>query len=228
MKKAILFDLDGTLWDSGETVLPAWNRVLAETGVRPPVTMDELNSFMGLGPQDLADKFLPMLDDPAERLALFTRCFDAEVVAIRKEGARLYEGVTEMLETLKARGCFLAVVSNCKDGYIQAFLDYYRLHHLFTDFESAGATGLTKGENIALVLERNGFSAADALYVGDTVWDMEASAKAGVDFLHAAYGFGGALEGIPAVNCPGDIPAMVFSRGKNSPTPIINPIGECL
>ncbi|MBQ8288203.1 MAG: HAD family hydrolase [Clostridia bacterium] len=211
MKKAILFDLDGTLWDSGETVLPAWNRVLAEVGVRPPVIMDELNSFMGLGPQDLADKFLPMLSDPAERLALFTRCFDAEVEAIRKEGARLYEGVIEMLHALKVQGCFLAVVSNCKDGYIQAFLDYYCLHEIFTDFESAGATGLTKGENIALVLSRNGFAAEDALYVGDTVWDMEASMKAGVDFLHAAYGFGSVPEGMPAVSSPREIPAKVWS-----------------
>ncbi|MBQ8382564.1 MAG: HAD family hydrolase [Clostridia bacterium] len=209
MKKAILFDLDGTLWDSGETVLPAWNRVLAEVNVRPPVTMDELNSFMGLGPQDLADKFLPTLSDPAERLALFTRCFDAEVEAIRAEGARLYEGVVEMLAALKERGCFLAVVSNCKDGYIQAFLDYYRLHEIFTDFESAGATGLTKGENIALVLSRNGFTTEEALYVGDTAWDMEASQKAGVDFLHAAYGFGSVPEGVPAVGCPCEILARV-------------------
>lgn len=209
MKKAILFDLDGTLWDSGDTVLPAWNRVLAEVQVRPLLTKEELDSFMGLGPQDLADKFLPMLDSPKERLTLFTRCFDAEVEAIRKNGARLYDGVLEMLTALKERGCFLAVVSNCKDGYIQAFLDYYELHHLFPDFESAGATGLTKGENIALVLSRNGFSTEEALYVGDTVWDMDASMRAGVDFLHAAYGFGSVPEGTPAVSCPGEIPEKV-------------------
>ena len=209
MKKAILFDLDGTLWDSGDTVLPAWNRVLAEVQVRPLLTKEELDSFMGLGPQDLADKFLPMLDSPEERLALFTRCFDAEVEAIRKNGARLYDGVLEMLTALKARGCFLAVVSNCKDGYIQAFLDYYQLHHLFPDFESAGATGLTKGENIALVLSRNGFTTEEALYVGDTIWDMEASMKAGVEFLHAAYGFGSVPEGTPAVSSPREIPEKV-------------------
>ena len=209
MKKAILFDLDGTLWDSGDTVLPAWNRVLAEVQVRPLLTKEELDSFMGLGPQDLADKFLPMLDSPEERLALFTRCFDAEVEAIRQNGARLYEGVLEMLTALKERGCFLAVVSNCKDGYIQTFLDYYELHHLFPDFESAGATGLTKGENIALVLSRNGYATEEALYVGDTIWDMEASMKAGVEFLHAAYGFGSVPEGTPAVSWPGEIPAKV-------------------
>lgn len=209
MKKAILFDLDGTLWDSGDTVLPAWNRVLAEVQVRPLLTKEELDSFMGLGPQDLADKFLPMLSSPEERLALFTRCFDAEVEAIRRDGARLYDGVVEMLTTLRKRGCFLAVVSNCKDGYIQAFLDYYCLNEIFTDFESAGATGLTKGENIALVLSRNGFTTEEALYVGDTVWDMEASMKAGVDFLHAAYGFGSVPEGTPAVSSPREIPAKV-------------------
>ncbi len=214
MKKAILFDLDGTLWDSGETVLPAWNRILAETNVRPQLTMEELNSFMGLGPQDLADRFIYTLDDPAERLALFTRCFDAEVAAIRQNGAMLYEGVTEMLRTLKEQGCFLAVVSNCKDGYIQAFLDYYRLHDLFTDFESAGATGLTKGENISLVLARNGYTAEEALYVGDTAWDMDASQKAGVDFLHAAYGFGAVPQGTPAVSCPMEIPTYLTERSR--------------
>ena len=214
MKKAILFDLDGTLWDSGETVLPAWNAVLAEAGVRPPLTMDELNSFMGLGPQDLADRMLPTLPTPEERLALFTRCFDAEVVAIRAHGAVLYEGLLEMLTALKEQGLFLAVVSNCKDGYIQAFLDYYHLHEIFTDFESAGATGLTKGENIALVLARNGFTAADALYVGDTVWDMEASTKAGVDFLHAAYGFGSVPEETPKVSCPKEIPIWIDAHCK--------------
>ena len=205
MKKAILFDLDGTLWDSGDTVLPAWNQVLAQVKVRELLTKEELDSFMGLGPQDLADKFLPTVPTPEKRMEIFTRCFDAEVEAIRREGARLYDGVLEMLQGLKERGCFLAVVSNCKDGYIQAFLDYYRLHGIFTDFESAGATGLTKGENIALVLERNGYSVADALYVGDTVWDMEASVKAGVDFLHAAYGFGSVPASTPAVGCPMEI-----------------------
>lgn len=211
MKKAILFDLDGTLWDAGETVLPSWNRVLARLQVRPLLTMDELNSFMGLSPQDLADRFLPTVDDPVRRQEIFTVCFNAEVEAIRKEGGRLFDGVVEMLSTLKERGCFLAVVSNCKDGYIQAFLDYYRLHEIFTDFESAGATGLSKGENIALVLARNGFSAADALYVGDTIWDMEASAKAGVEFLHAAYGFGSVPEGTPRVSSPEEIPARVYN-----------------
>lgn len=209
MKKAILFDLDGTLWDSGETVLPAWNRILATVNVRPQLTMDELNSFMGLGPQDLADRFLPMLESPDERLSLFTRCFDAEVEAIRAEGAKLYEGVIEMLTILRSKGCFLAVVSNCKDGYIQAFLDYYKLHEIFADFESAGATGLTKGENIELVLSRNGYTAEDALYVGDTVWDMEASMQAGVDFLHAAYGFGSVPVGTPAVEGPCEIPEWI-------------------
>lgn len=214
MKKAILFDLDGTLWDSGETVLPAWNAVLAEAGARPPLTMDELNSFMGLGPQDLADRMLPTLPTPEERLALFTKCFDAEVVAIRQNGAMLYEGLLEMLTALKEKGLFLAVVSNCKDGYIQAFLDYYQLHEIFPDFESAGATGLTKGENIALVLSRNGFTPDEALYVGDTVWDMEASMKAGVDFLHAAYGFGSVPVGTPKVASPKEIPVWVEANCK--------------
>jgi phosphoglycolate phosphatase len=79
-------------------------------------------------------------------------------------------------------------VSNCQEGYIEAFLDYHKLGKYFLDFENPGRTGLTKGENIKLVIERNQLQ--HPVYVGDTKGDQEAATFAGIPFVFARYGFG--------------------------------------
>ncbi|MBP0988402.1 MAG: HAD hydrolase-like protein, partial [Oscillospiraceae bacterium] len=77
---------------------------------------------------------------------------------------------------------------NCQEGYIETYLGKIPFADAFTDIESAGRTGLSKGENIRLVMERQGIT--DCVYVGDTQGDADAAAQAGVRFIHAAYGFG--------------------------------------
>ena len=71
---------------------------------------------------------------------------------------------------------------------MQAFLDHYEFRKYFDDIEMAGRTGLSKGENISLVIQRNQIE--KAVYVGDTAGDQEAAELAGVPFIYAAYGFG--------------------------------------
>ena len=82
----------------------------------------------------------------------------------------------------------LYIVSNCQKGYIEAFLSYYKLNEYFIDFESAGNTGNNKADNIKLVMERNGLN--DAIYVGDTIGDYNASVENKILFVYAKYGFG--------------------------------------
>lgn len=99
----------------------------------------------------------------------------------------LYLHLEEVLKEL-SRNFFLAIVSNCQDGYVQAFLDHYEFWKYFDDIEMAGRTGRSKGENISLVVKRNHIE--KAVYVGDTSRDQEAAKLAGVPFIYAAYGFG--------------------------------------
>ena len=80
------------------------------------------------------------------------------------------------------------IVSNCQDGYIEAFFKAHDTRKYFTDWESFGRTGLLKAENIRLVVERNHLKAP--VYVGDVQGDADASHKAGVPIVRAAYGFG--------------------------------------
>ncbi|WP_332870072.1 HAD family hydrolase [Salisediminibacterium selenitireducens] len=60
------------------------------------------------------------------------------------------------------------------------------------DYENPGRTGLSKGENIKLIIERNHLF--NPVYVGDTEGDLQASRYAGVPFVYAAYGFGHVRE----------------------------------
>ena len=78
---------------------------------------------------------------------------------------------------------------------------------LFLDYEEWERTGLTKGENIRLVMERNGYR--KAVYVGDTRKDQEAAQAAGIPFVHAAYGFGEADVPDGTIASLADLPALI-------------------
>ena len=189
MKKGILFDLDGTLWDSSEIVIKAWNRCIAEKTDRPErFTGSDMRSFMGKTLENIAALMFPALPEQ-ERLRILRMCEQEEEKQLRAEHPMLYPGEKDIIKTLSEK-YFLAVVSNCQDGYIQLYLDQCGFGELYTDFECAGRTGLDKAGNIRLVAERNALGAL--IYVGDTSTDMEAAEKAGVPFVHAAYGFGSA------------------------------------
>ena len=187
-KKAVLFDLDGTLWNSSDEVLLCWNRVLAPLGRR--VTEAEMSKLMGLTPREIGDAQFPDLP-PAARYALTDRCLDAEPPFLFERGARLYPRVRETLRVLKRR-YFLGLVSNCTEDYALAFLHAHGLSGLFDDHETAGRTGLGKDRNIALLLERNGIK--KAVYVGDTAKDRDAALGARVPFIYASWGFGDLSE----------------------------------
>ena len=82
----------------------------------------------------------------------------------------------------------VCIVSNCQKGYIELFLKKTGLENAITDFECFGNTGLSKGENIRLLMERAQIT--DAVYVGDTKGDADACTFAGIPFIFAEYGFG--------------------------------------
>lgn len=182
--QAILFDLDGTLWNSAQEVLLCWNRILSP--LHRHITAAEMDTLMGLTPREIGDAQFPDLP-PKERYALTDRCLDAEPPYLFERGARLYPRVRETLMALRRR-YFLALVSNCTEDYALAFFHAHGLAGLFDDHETAGRTGLSKGENIALVLRRNQIK--KAVYVGDTAKDQAAALSAGIPFFYARWGFG--------------------------------------
>jgi phosphoglycolate phosphatase len=188
MDRLIIFDLDGTLWDSSAQVAESWNIALAqETGREWGLTAADISQNMGLTMNQIADI---MFADYAEeeRYALARRCESFENEYISEHGGRLYPGVRETLEKLRGAGIRMAVVSNCQKDYVKAFLDSMSMHELFIDYEEWGRSGLLKADNIRLVMRRNNFD--KAVYIGDIQADADASARAGISCIWASYGFG--------------------------------------
>ncbi len=187
MKQGILFDLDGTLWDSSPEVTEAWNRCIREqTDRTEQFTLDDMHSFMGRTMEAIAAMMFPALPQ-SEQLRILNLCTESEHAYLADHPAKLFAGERGIIETLAAHYT-LGVVSNCQDGYIEIYLKQCGFSGLFADYESAGRTGLSKGENIRLVMERQGIT--DCIYVGDTQGDCDAADAAGVHFIHAGYGFG--------------------------------------
>ena len=201
---SIIFDLDGTLWDSSEAVAATWDRVFRAHGL-PGVTTEDIRGIMGLTMDRIAARMMPH-EPEARRAAILQECCKAENELLRRQGAKLYDGVKETLAALMDR-YRLFIVSNCQQGYIEAFLEGHRLSRWFKDYESFGRTGLGKAENIALVVRRNGLRAP--VYVGDTPWDAVAAEDAGVPFLHARYGFGQVPDAVWHVDSFRDLPGVV-------------------
>ena len=191
MENALIFDLDGTLWDSTGLVVPIWNRVLErhkEISFR--LTEELLSSLMGHTMEELGEIFFPALTKE-ERDELMEELGAEEVIYLREYGAVLYPGVEESLKELSAL-YDLFIVSNCQSGYVESFLTAHKMEAYFKDIEMSGNTGLSKGDNIKLLMERNKLH--KAIYIGDTEGDEIASAFSGIPFVHAAYGFGKAKK----------------------------------
>ena len=203
----LIFDLDGTLWDSAGPVAESWNEVFQrEAPGLPLLTIDDIHSVMGMTMKEIgetlyADRIIP------NREAIFDQCCNYEVEYLYSHCGTLYPDFRSTMESLKKEGYSLAVVSNCQTGYVKAFLASSGASDLFLDYEEWGRTGLSKGENIRLVMDRNGYT--KGIYIGDTKKDQEATLQAGLPFIHAAYGFGKAENPDGIINALSDLPEVV-------------------
>jgi phosphoglycolate phosphatase len=196
MKKGILFDLDGTLWDSSKEVADSWMEALTmlpDVNVR--ITTKDIQAVMGLTMDEIARRLFPG-ESPQRQMELLEHCVTIENQYIERHGGHLFEGLEVTLRQLKAE-YNLFIVSNCQTGYIEAFLKHHQLGELFDDFECYGNTKQSKGENIKTICRRNQLT--KAIYVGDTQGDYEAAMAAGLPFIHARTGYGEVTADVPFI-----------------------------
>lgn len=183
----IILDIDGTLWDTTPIVADAWNRVLeGRTDVAWRASADKLKALFGRPLPVIASIIFPELSGEAQNV-LIDECCEEEHLALEQTPGHIFEGVVESIKKLSEK-YKVCIVSNCQGGYIELTMKALGIEDYITDFECPGYTGLSKGENCRLVMERNGFQSG--VYVGDTQGDADASAFAGLPFVYCAYGFG--------------------------------------
>ena len=184
----LILDVDGTIWNTTEIVAEAWNDVIDTTfPAIPHVTAKILQGQFGKTMDVIAENLFGMLSYE-ERKILMEKCCHNEQKAIAENTKNItYDGVIQTLQKLYTK-IPLFIVSNCQSGYIELVMKKNGITSLIKDFECFGNTGLSKNENIRLIVKRNNLK--NPVYVGDTQGDFEACKKAGIAFIWAAYGFG--------------------------------------
>ena len=192
---SIIFDLDGTLWDSTGNVALAWQDAIEKVDyVDEVMTREKVRSITGMAYNVIFDTMFPYLEKD-KREELMAICAKSELEMLHDKGGELYPGLDETLGYLAVK-YKLFIVSNCQSGYIEVFLKLSRVGHYFTGHQCYGTKGNPKAENIKDIV--NDYNLAAPVYVGDTRGDYDSATKAGVPFIFANYGFGEVESGLIA------------------------------
>lgn len=210
MKKGVIFDLDGTLWDAASQITASWNECLIQKLGRPElvITDEDMRNACGLTMTAIGQRLFPSLsENPEEMENILESVMNYENEYLRTKGGRVYPGLEACLSRLKEKGYHLYIVSNCQKGYIESFLEWSGLERWFEDRECFGNTGLSKDGSIRMLYDRNNLDAA--VYVGDTQGDYDSTMKAGLHFILAGYGFGQVNETVPVIDSLDQLPDMV-------------------
>lgn len=204
--KNIIFDIDGTLWDSTDVVAESWNEAIWEkAGIKANLDGDKLKKLFGKTMDEIGRLMLPTLDDE-KRAEVCQACYDYEDAYLEKHSGVFYDGVIDTLNEL-AKDYNLYVVSNCQVGYIETTLRYANMTDKVKDHLCYGDTGLHKGETIKLLMKKNNID--EAIYVGDTQGDFEACEMANIPIIFASYGFGKVENPAYTINDIKELPSLM-------------------
>ena len=186
--ESLIFDIDGTLWDSRALVAEGYNIQLRREGLDHLCTdAQALKSLFGKVMTEIGDILFGSIPAP-ERYALMERCMDTENRYLEENPCHIgYPKVKETLTEL-AKKHRLFIVSNSQCGYPELCMEKLDITELFSGHLCYGDTGTCKGETIQRLMKQHGITSA--CYIGDTQGDLDASNLAGLPFVYCAYGFG--------------------------------------
>ena len=191
MKNAVIFDLDGTLTDSLESIKVSADKAIGEFGFGP-YTKEQYKYFVGDGADTLIERCLEAGGDKG--LAYFDRAF-VEYQKIFQEYCMYrvvpYDGIRELLAELKERGIKIAVLSNkpherTKDVIYTLFGEGY---FDVVQGQIAGVEKKPSPAGVFCILEQLKLTADEILYLGDTGTDMQTGKSAGAVTIGALWGF---------------------------------------
>ena len=185
----VLFDLDGTLTDSGLGIARCVVHALERLG-RPAPDPAALRRWMG---PPLADSFRDFLGAEHDHLvAPALAAYRERFRAVGMFENRVYPGVRDLLAELRARGCELRVVTSKPTIFSEEILRHFDLAHYFAGVHGAELDG-THGEKatlIAHVVESERIRAHEAVMVGDRSLDVLGARKNGVASIGVLWGYG--------------------------------------
>lgn len=187
---AIIFDLDGTLMNTLDDLTISTNHALSQMGF-PTRTIDEVRQFLGNGVRTLIEMALPenSTEDTIERTI---SCFLQHYTSHCKDHSRPYDGILELLGTLKKMGIKMAIVSNKPDVEVKKLNAEHFAAFIDVALGENEKSGIPRKPSPAMVYEAINQLDAESgkcLYVGDSDVDIMTARNAGIDCLSVTWGF---------------------------------------
>lgn len=183
-----VFDMDGTILDTLEDLKNSLNFALKENGF-PERTTDEVRRFVGNGVRKLIDRAAPENINKETKDKIFDT-FNGHYKVHCTDNTRPYEGIKEVVKTLRGKGLKTAVVSN-KEHYGVILLCEKYFPGLFD--MAAGSTDAVRKkpapDTVLSVMEKLGVPPEKTVYIGDSDVDIETAKNAGTDCISVSWGF---------------------------------------
>ena len=193
MYQYLMFDLDGTLVESGDGIVASARHALNVMG-RKMLSDEELLKFIG---PPLFDSFTKLCDMTAEEadeaIEIYRKHYEAEGYLL----APVYKGVEEMLIALKDKGHTLMVVTSKPYDVAEKIIIKHGLDKYFVNLTGPTHEEKTLHKDVMIqrAFEKNGISdPKTAVMIGDRKFDIDAANKNGVDSIAVLYGYGNKEE----------------------------------
>jgi len=182
---AIIFDIDGTLWNACPASAKGWNIGLEKLGIEQKITSKQIENVAGNSYEKCIDILLPGFQEKYPEL--LDTLNSSEIEVVKSDGGKFYDGVINGIKAL-ASSYKIFLVSNCQDWYMELFLKFSGLEPVLTGFDCHGMSGLPKHKMLKRIA--SDYALINPVYIGDTEGDESAAKLANMDFIHATYGFG--------------------------------------
>ncbi len=195
-KKLLIFDLDGTLIDSGLDLAAALNDMLSQLG-RENFEDETIHTWVGNGAKDLVLRALCAkrdIENESVDEELFLRALDIFLDSYKRNvcvKTTLYDGVKESLEILHQKGYLLSIVTNKPLAFVKPILEILKIERYFSIYLGADSLSEKKPSPLPLefVMQKYKIPKTQTVMVGDSKNDIIAAHNAKIDVIGVGYGY---------------------------------------
>ena len=198
MKKLVLFDLDGVLLDSRVNMEKAWGEVRQKTGLQVP--FEDYFALIGRPFQDILNclgitENLPEIEEAYMAASLYFL-----------SNASFYAKTRETLQQLQAQGKLLGIVTSKDAVRTNAVISQLKLKFVTIQCPVAPYRGKPAPDHLLLAMAEAGVDPKETVYIGDMDTDYQAAVRAGIDYIHASWGYGLPIDAIASLNSIDQLP----------------------